>query len=82
MEDLVAYLKGDVDGSGPLRVEERIRRGKGEMSVEELLELFRAHVEVVKSVSKLNRRVDELAAGLLRIKSALGTNPLFKVLTK
>ena len=65
--DLVAYLKGGVDGDGPLRIEKRIRRRKNEMSVEDLLNLFQAHVDVAGSIAKLHREIAEVKAGLKRV---------------
>ena len=65
--DLVAYLKGGVDGDGPLRIERRIRRRKNEMSVEDLLNLFQAHVDVAGSIAKLHREIAEVKAGLKRV---------------
>lgn len=65
--DLVAYLKGGVDGDGPLRIEKRIRRRKNEMSLRELLDLFQAHVNVANSITKLHKEIAEVKAGLKRV---------------
>ena len=65
--DLVAYLKGGVDDGGPLRIEKRIRRRKNKMSVEDLLNLFQAHVDVAGSIAKLHREIAEVKAGLKRV---------------
>lgn len=65
--DLIVYLKGGVDGDGPLRIEKRIRRRKNEMSVEDLLNLFQAHVDVASSIAKLHQEIAEVKAGLKRV---------------